>query len=115
MIHLVEHSASSLLNQWTDATPTPFLFSQTHTQSVCTNNCLNKQCFSHAQDGETALEIASSSGHTDVVKLLVDYGAQIDNTNNVSTEAYMVLPRYCSFTIYIPPPHAHTKHTLPAS
>ena len=39
-----------------------------------------------SQDGQTALHHASSSGHTDVVELLVDSGAQIDNEDNVSTE-----------------------------
>ena len=36
-----------------------------------------------SQDGQTALHRASKSGHTDVVKLLVDYGAQIDNKTKV--------------------------------
>ena len=43
---------------------------------------LNEQCIS--QDGQTALHLASNSHHTDVVKLLVDSGAQIDNKDKVS-------------------------------
>ena len=39
-----------------------------------------------SQDGQTALHYASRSGHTDVVKLLVESGAQLDNKDNVSTE-----------------------------
>ena len=50
---------------------------------------LNEQCFS-SQGGWTALHLASSIGHTDVVKLLVDSGAQIDNKSEVSTEQSMV-------------------------
>ena len=51
-----------------------------------------------SQYGWTALHHASNSGHTDVVKLLVDSGAQIDNEDNVNTEQSIVL---CSFTIFI--------------
>ena len=43
------------------------------------------------QYGQIALHRASRSGRTDVVKLLVDSGAQIDNRSNVSTEPSMVL------------------------
>ena len=39
----------------------------------------------------TALHRISISGHTDVVKLLVDSGAQIDNKDKVSTEPCIVL------------------------
>ena len=38
-----------------------------------------------SQDGQTALHQASSSGNTDLVKLLVDFGAQLDNKDKVST------------------------------
>ena len=62
-----------------------------------------------SQDGQTALHYASSSGHTDVVKLLVDSGAQIDNKNKVSTELCMMLHCDSSLTISIsPPPPTHT-------
>ena len=44
-----------------------------------------------SQDGQTALHHASSNGHTDVVKLLVDSGAQLDHKDNVSTEPSMML------------------------
>ena len=53
-----------------------------------------------SQNGRTALHHASSSGHTDVVKLLVDSGAQIDNTDNVSTEPFMVLHCDTSLTFF---------------
>jgi Ankyrin repeat len=38
----------------------------------------------HWQDGDRALYCASSAGHVEVVKLLLDRGADIDATNNVS-------------------------------
>ena len=41
-----------------------------------------------SQDDQTALYHASISGYTDVVKLLIDSGAQIDNKDKVSTEPY---------------------------
>ena len=44
-----------------------------------------------SQGGQTALHRASSSGHTGVVELLVDSGAQLDHKNRVSTEPSMVL------------------------
>ena len=56
-----------------------------------------------SQNGWTALRRASSSGHTDVVKLLVDSGAQIDNKDKVSTEPCMVLHCDSSLTISIFP------------
>ena len=40
IIHLVEHLASSLLRQWTDTIPNPFLFSQTHTNTHTHKNSL---------------------------------------------------------------------------
>ena len=43
--------------------------------------------FPHMQDGQTALHRASSSGHTDVVKLLVDSGAQINIKDKVSNSS----------------------------
>ena len=61
-----------------------------------------------SQDGRTALHRASISGHTDVVKLLVDSGAHIDNIDKVSTEPCMVLHRDISLIISI-------YHTLPPS
>ena len=54
-----------------------------------------------SQYGQTALQRASYSGHTDVVKLLVDSGAQIDNEDQVSTEPCMVLHCDSSVTISI--------------
>ena len=61
-----------------------------------------------SQDGQTALHHASRSGQTDVVKLLVDSGAHLDNKDNVSDEPSMVLHCDISFTILIsitnPPP-----------
>ena len=59
-----------------------------------------------SQYGQTALQRASYSGHTDVVKLLVDSGAQIDNEDQVSTEPCMVLHRDSSLTISISLPLA---------
>ena len=52
-----------------------------------------------SQRGRTALHLASSHGHTDVVKLLVDCGAQIDNKDNVSAEPSMVLHRDSSASL----------------
>ena len=65
-----------------------------------------------SQDGQTALHHASSSGRTDMVKLLVDSGAQIDNKDKVSTEPCMVLHCDNSLTISTFPP---LSHTLPPS
>ena len=39
-----------------------------------------------SQLGQTALHYASSEGHRDVVKLLLDGGAQLDIKDIVSTE-----------------------------
>ena len=39
-----------------------------------------------SQGGQTALHLASSKGLRDVVKLLLDGGAQLDIKNVVSTE-----------------------------
>ena len=47
----------------------------------------------------TALHLASDSGHTDVVELLVDSGAPIDNEDEVSTEPCIVLRRDSSLTL----------------
>ena len=61
-----------------------------------------------SQYGVTPLHDASKRGHTDVVKLLVDSGAQIDNTDRVSTEASMVLRCDSSSIIsYFCPPLHH--------
>ena len=60
------------------------------------------------QDGRTALHHASSSGNTDMVKLLVDSGAQIDKKDKVSTEPCMALHRDSSLTISIFPHHSFT-------
>ena len=57
-----------------------------------------------SQFDQTALYYASISGHTDVVKLLVDSGAQIDNKDQVSTEPCVVLHCDSSLTISIFPP-----------
>ena len=57
-----------------------------------------------SQDGQTALRCASSSGHTDVVKLLVDSGAHINNKDKVSTEPSMVLHRDSSLMHYLHSP-----------
>ena len=38
----------------------------------------------HNQDGSTALHLAASGGHTAVIALLLDRGADITATNNVS-------------------------------
>ena len=39
-----------------------------------------------SQVGQTALHFASSDGHRDIVKLLLDGGAQLDIKERVSTE-----------------------------
>ena len=39
-----------------------------------------------SQDGLTALHLASSEGHRDIVQLLLDGGAQLDIEDEVSTE-----------------------------
>ena len=68
-----------------------------------------------SQYGRTALQHASHSGHTDVVKLLVDSGAKIDNKDRVSTEPSKVL----SIVIVLPlspsppPPPPHTLSVPP--
>ena len=36
------------------------------------------------QDGYTALHWATDEGHTEIVKLLLDRGANVDTTTNVS-------------------------------
>ena len=36
-----------------------------------------------AQDGDTPLHLASKNGHTDVAKLLIEKGAEVDATNKV--------------------------------
>ena len=66
-----------------------------------------------SQYDQTALHRASRSGHTDVVKLLVDSGAQLDYKDYVSTKLSLVL--YCDISSIIstpppppPPPHTHT-------
>ena len=61
-----------------------------------------------SQYGQTALQRASSYGHADVVKLLVDSGAQIDNKDIVSTEPFMVLHCDSFLTISISPLHTLT-------
>ena len=56
-----------------------FILSHTHicTHSIsCALYLINNIS---SQDGQTALDLATSSGHTGVVKLLVDSGAPIDN------------------------------------
>ena len=45
------------------------------------------------QDGETALHQAALNGHTAVATLLVDRGASIDLTNNVSHTVCMMCSR----------------------
>ena len=40
----------------------------------------------HLQDGRTALIIAAQEGHTDIVKLLLQHGADIDHATKVIWE-----------------------------
>ena len=93
-------------------------------------SCLNSITFTHpplslihititisinnvsSQDGQTALHCASSTGHNDVVKLLVDSGAQCDNKDKVSTEPSVVLNHDSSLTISIFRHHS-LFHVLP--
>ena len=56
-----------------------------------------------SQLGQTALHYASSSGHTYVVKLLRDSGAQLGHKDRVSTEPSMVLRCDSSSIISISP------------
>ena len=69
------------------------------------------------QDGQTLLHCASISGRTDMVKLLVDSGAQIDNKDKVSTELCIVL--HCdsslSISIFLLPLTLSHSPSLPLS
>ena len=55
-------------------------------------------------------DVIVRGGHIDVVKLLVDSGAQIDNKDEVSTEPCMMLHRDSSLTLSICLPSL--SHTL---
>ena len=35
------------------------------------------------QDGDTALHLAASNGHTEITKILIDYHAAVDVSNKV--------------------------------
>ena len=65
--------------------------------------CLSSLNNFSSQYGQTALHCASIRGQTDVVKMLVDYGAQIDNKGDVSTEPCIRLNCDSSITISISP------------
>ena len=58
-----------------------------------------------SQDGQAALHHASKSGHTNVVKLLVDKGAQVNTKDNVSTN------QSCCFIVMVLSP-SHLPPTL---
>ena len=55
---------------------------QVYTSIFCFH-ILSTLCFILSQDGWTALMLASDSGHTDVVKLLLSSGAQVDLQDKV--------------------------------
>jgi ankyrin repeat protein len=44
------------------------------------------------QDGDTALTLASESGHVDIVKVLLKYNAKVDAKNIVSVHALSIHP-----------------------
>ena len=77
------------------------------------------------QFGQTALHRASSSGHTGVVKLLVESGAQVDNKTNVSIEPFMLplspptphflLTSYILFSTSLPLPCCRAGGAAPAA
>lgn len=45
----------------------------------------NDNCFWQGEDGETALLLASTNGHHEIVKLLINYGADPNHVDHVST------------------------------
>ena len=49
----------------------------------CIVQIRSRSCIS-LQDGDTALIMAANKGHTDIVKILVEHGADIHIMNNVS-------------------------------
>ena len=54
-----------------------------HYTHYCIVQISSRLCIS-LQDGDTALILAASMCHTDIVKLLVEHGADIDIRNKVS-------------------------------
>ena len=51
------------------------------------------------QDGQTALFYAASRGHTDTVKMLVDYGAAVDFRDKVGNLGHSSIP--CKWSMRI--------------
>ena len=54
-----------------------------HYTNYCIVEIRSRSCIS-LQDGDTALILAASEGHTDIVKILVEHGADMDIRNKVS-------------------------------
>ena len=54
-----------------------------HYTHYCIVEIRSRSCIS-LQDGDTALILAVSNGHTDIMKILVDYGADMDIKGEVS-------------------------------
>ena len=54
-----------------------------HYTHYCIVQIRSRSCIS-LQDGNTALILAARWGHTDVVKILVEHGSNIDIKNKVS-------------------------------
>ena len=59
--------------------------------------------YSIPQDGGTALMLASDSGHTGVVKLLLSSGAQVDLQDKVRHSINLIIRKYSGFDM------AHTN------
>ena len=51
------------------------------------------------QDGETAIFFAARSGHTNVVKILVENGAEVDHRNKVTIIIYYL--QALSYNVYV--------------
>ena len=49
------------------------------------------------QSGQTALIKASSKGHVDCVKLLLEKGAEVDHEDKVSAVSELIICLACSF------------------